>query len=75
MAIPDANNAEADRPDQSEWVSVCAWCPNLNILRMQRRATDVVIVYQHAGDLTIFRNGQKLQITHGICDSCKKGRI
>jgi hypothetical protein len=69
----DANAAvEEDRPDQSMIAAVCAWCPSVNILRMQRRDTDAVIIYQHAGELRIFRNGHELQVTHGICQRCKE---
>ena len=51
----------------SEVVSVCAWCQQLNILRMQRRDTDIVIIYQQGKELRIIRNGTVLTVSHGIC--------
>lgn len=52
-------------------VSVCGWCPHLNILRLQRRDTDVLIVYQQGKMLRISRSGVDLKITHGICEPCR----
>lgn len=63
--------AEENRPDLSETVSICGWCKELNILRLQRRDADALIVYQHGKQLAIFRNGVKLTVSHGICEPCR----
>jgi hypothetical protein len=69
----DRPGAAPDGAEGSEIVTVCAWCPALHILKMQRRETDVVIVYQQGKRLMISRNGMPLTISHGICPSCKAG--
>lgn len=61
--------------DAANIVSICGWCPQLHILKLKRRYTDVVIVVIHKGKprhYEIFRNGEKLQISHGICPPCKE---
>jgi|SRR5579885_415721 len=60
-----------ETPDLSETVSVCGWCKELNILRLQRRDTDRLIVYQQGKQLAIFRSGVKLTVSHGICEPCR----
>jgi hypothetical protein len=59
-------------------VRICGWCPELNILKLERRYTDSVVIVFHGGRswpecLQIFRNGEELQISHGICERC--GRL
>jgi hypothetical protein len=58
-------------PD-AEPVVICAWCPNLHILKLQRREQDVVIVYWQGKEMKIIRNGVNLQISHGICATCRE---
>lgn len=50
---------------------ICAWCPQLHILRMQRRDVDVIVIYQQDKELRIIRNGKNLTISHGICEPCR----
>jgi len=64
--------ADNDPALAAEFAVICAWCPQLNILRMQRRDTDHVVIYQHGKVLTIVRNGQTLTISHGICPLCRE---
>ncbi len=51
---------------------VCAWCPSLHILRLQRREQDVVVIYWQGKELRIVRNGVNLKISHGICQPCRE---
>src|SRR5882672_4325526 len=49
-----------DTGPDAEPVVVCAWCPSLHILKLQRREQDVVIVYWQGKELRIIRNGVNL---------------
>jgi hypothetical protein len=51
--------------------TVCAWCPSIHILKIQRRETDVVLAFQQGKRLTISRNGTELKISDGICEPCR----
>jgi hypothetical protein len=53
-------------------VTICAWCPSLHILNLQRREQDVIIVYHQGKELRIMRNGVSLRISHGICIPCRE---
>jgi len=59
-----------DAPLGPDAVAVCAWCPELHILRIERGAADVVVYYQRGNELQIFRNEKRLEITHGMCPAC-----
>lgn len=52
-------------------VTVCAWCPQLHILKLQLRDIDVLIIYQQGKEMRILRNGVNLTISHGICEPCR----
>jgi len=86
-SAPRLHGAAAERPDdpreqfdkenrldRSRIVSVCGWCEHVNILNMQRRAEDVLLVIQTgqhdriSSSLTIFRNGEKLLISTTYCE-------
>ena len=72
---PDPGTSPATRPTETvseEPVVVCAWCPSLHILKMQRREQDVVVIYWQAKELKIIRNGVNLKISHGICVPCRE---
>jgi hypothetical protein len=58
-------------PD-AEPVVVCAWCPSLHILKLQRREQDVVVIYWQNKELRILRNGINLKVSHGICVPCRE---
>jgi hypothetical protein len=51
--------------------TVCAWCPAIHILKIQRRDVDVIVAFQQGRRLTISRNGVELQISDGICAPCR----
>jgi hypothetical protein len=59
-----------DNAGRERSVSICAWCPQLHILRLDRNALDVVMIVQEGSHLSIFRNGDSLEITHGMCPNC-----
>jgi hypothetical protein len=58
-------------PD-AEPVVVCAWCPSLHVLKLQRREQDVVIIYWQGKEMRIIRNAVNLNISHGICAPCRE---
>jgi hypothetical protein len=70
-----------DRPEfagKQNVATICGWClvpdGRLTILKLQRRPTDVVgIIVQGHGptSISIFRNGERLQVSHGICPGCR----
>lgn len=76
-ASPDAGQL-ATRDDPADprraenFVTVCAWCPQLHILKLQLRDVDVLVIYKQGKELRIIRNGVNLQITHGICEPCQR---
>lgn len=55
-----------------EPVLICAWCPALHILRMERREQDVIVIYQQGKELRILRNGVQQKISQGICVPCRE---
>lgn len=74
-APAESRNAAPLTQVGSEIVSVCAWCPGINILRLERQPADVILVFQQGNQLTISRNGVPLKITHGICPVCKTKQL
>lgn len=53
-------------------VSICAWCPELKILSLQRRERDVVVIMLSGEkQIQVWRNNVKLFVSHGICDPCQ----
>jgi len=60
-----------DAPIGPDTVSVCSWCPELHIERIERGPRDVVVIYQRGNELKIFRNDRQLEITHGMCPACE----
>ena len=52
-------------------VVICAWCPQLHIMRLERGAGDLILVLQQGQDVRIHRNGKALSISHGICEACE----
>src|SRR5260370_12364246 len=80
----DVANARAEVPDAAgsgghgNYVSVCAWCPELRVLRISRRPGDIVgFITNEEGKLdlcyrkTAGRPVVRLTISHGICPSCQ----
>jgi len=55
----------------NEIVTVCGWCAEVNILKLQRRAADVILIFQQGKRLAISRNGIPLKISHSMCDKCR----
>jgi hypothetical protein len=72
-AVAAANDAApvGSGDDPANFVTICAWCPQLHILKLQLRDVDVLIVYKQGKELRILRNGVNLKITHGICAPCR----
>lgn len=73
--------AEIPRPGGSgrdDVVSVCAWCPELHVLRLEKKLDDV-IMFGIAGTGRIESAWRKrpgkpatrLTISDGICDACR----
>jgi hypothetical protein len=56
---------EGCTPD--EIVTVCAWCPELNILNLPRKSTDLVMIVWHAGEIRAYKNDAPMYASHGIC--------
>jgi hypothetical protein len=84
-AAPDRQNGGSDGPTVTVYgplnaavipaeniVTVCAWCPQLHILKLQLRDIDVLVIYKQGKELRILRNGVNLTISHGICEPCRK---
>lgn len=67
------NNPAAPTPEiaGSGIVVICAWCPELHILKIQRREEDCVSVFQQGKYIRISRNGKQLEVSHGICEPCR----
>lgn len=55
-------------------VTVCAWCPELHIMRLPRVTADRITILIVGSRLVITRNGTPLGISHGICEVCKAKR-
>lgn len=78
--LPNERTSPATRPAEPSTVSndvvtICAWCPELHILQMERREVDVVVTIQIGKDpksLQVIRNGKELRISHGICVPCRE---
>lgn len=50
---------------------VCAWCPELHIMKIPRESHDLIeILQQGSKRLVIRRNGVQLAVSHGICRGC-----
>lgn len=50
---------------------VCAWCPELHIMKIPRESHDRIEILQEGSKrLVIRRNGEQLAISHGICRGC-----
>lgn len=79
-AQPNPETAPATRPTQpstieNEVVTICGWCPELHILKLQRRDADVIVILQMGigrQNLMILRNGKNLRVSHGICVPCRE---
>lgn len=56
----------------TDTVTICGWCPELNILALQRRDTDAVIIFQRGRTLRVTRNETVLRISTGICTACRE---
>lgn len=50
---------------------MCAWCPSIHIMKIQRRESDVILAVQQGRRLLIFRNGAELKVSDGICKDCQ----
>ena len=70
---PAAPAESGDRPQATEAgiATVCAWCPSIHILKIQRRESDVILAFQQGKRLTISRNGTELKISDSICEPCR----
>jgi hypothetical protein len=79
MSTPDIHPPNPfDAQDAAGVATVCAWCPELHILKLPRRDTDVIVVMQMGKgvtDVQIQRNGERLTISHGMCDPCKAAQL
>jgi hypothetical protein len=51
--------------------TICAWCPGIHILKLQRRESDVIIVFQQGKRIAISRNGIPLRVSSGMCERCR----
>jgi hypothetical protein len=60
---------------RSTIVQICAWCPELHILRFDRQPEDLVLVEQTGKHLTITRNGALMTISHGVCEPCRQKEL
>jgi len=69
-----------DRPEsaRANVATICGWClvpgGRLNIMRLQRHTSDVVsIILQNSDptDVSIFRNGERLEVSKGCCPGCR----
>ena len=49
---------------------VCAWCPELHIMKLPRESHDRIEILQEGKRLVIRRNGEQMPISHGICRGC-----
>lgn len=57
-------------PIGPEMVSICSWCPELHILRIERGPRDNIAIYQRGNEVHVYRNTQRLEITNGMCPEC-----
>ena len=78
---PDAPVESGDCPTSAapriagEIVTICGWCPEINVLKVQRRHTDVLVIVLnkiHPPSVLILKNGVQMQISHGICKPCQE---
>jgi hypothetical protein len=74
--MPEDPNLPVTAPAWNEgdpmygFATICAWCAKaglLNILKLQRRETDTIVIFWQGKDLKISRQGLFLKISHGIC--------
>lgn len=59
-------------------MTICAWCPVLNVLKVDRRYTDVlVIVVTKAKPMSVdaWLNGEKMLVSHGMCERHKAEQL
>jgi hypothetical protein len=75
--IPDASGSLGS-DGRADIISVCAWCPELHVLRVARRRGDVLYLYTNEeGKLDMaYRKSpgeaiKRLEISDGICPTCK----
>jgi hypothetical protein len=57
-----------------EIITICGWCPEINVLKVQRRHTDVLVIVVnkiHTKNVLVLKNGVPMQISHGICLACR----
>jgi hypothetical protein len=79
MPLP-IDPSPADYPDQKDVVTVCAWCPGVNILRYHLDKLETLVVFVNdRKEASIYRaqsaddsSGYKrLVVSHGICEPCR----
>jgi hypothetical protein len=70
-ALPEDRDSYHPETLAENMVTICAWCPQLHILKLQLRDIDVLIIYKQGKELRILRNGVNLTISHGICEPCR----
>src|SRR5271157_4926324 len=51
--------------------TICAWCPGIHVLKLQRRDSDVVLIFQQGKRIAISRNGIPLLVSHSMCEKCR----
>jgi hypothetical protein len=67
-------NPGGNAPRTGEIVTICGWCPEVNVLKVQRRHTDVLVIVVnkiHPPSVLVLKNGVPMQISHGICAPCR----
>jgi hypothetical protein len=74
--IPAASGSGGD--GRADMISVCAWCPELHVLRVARRRGDLLFLFtneegklDHAYRKSPGEPMKELGISDGICPSCK----
>lgn len=77
LELGDAMKARGDAA-LADFVTVCAWCPELHVLRVERKPDDVIVfAIDGAGKLEMAyrkrpsESVHKLKISDGICDVCR----
>jgi hypothetical protein len=70
---PAAPAEPGDGPPSAEAgiATICAWCPSIHIMKIQRRETDIILAVHQGKRVLIFRNGAELKISDGICPECR----
>jgi hypothetical protein len=55
---------------KSNVISVCAWCPHLNILALDRSEHSHLLFSLRGKVLHVYRDGKELTVSHGCCPAC-----